>query len=36
MKNKPRSIVEKISVATPNKKCVASSNRFGAHFLLDW
>ena len=34
--NKPRSSVEKISVATSNKKCVASSNRFGAHFLLDW
>lgn len=27
-KNKPRSSVEKISVATPN--------RFGAYFLLDW
>lgn len=36
MKNKPRSCVEKIGVATPNKKCVASSNRFGTHFLLDW
>ena len=28
--------LKKISVATSNKKCVASSNRFGAHFLLDW
>ena len=34
--NKLRSSVGKISVATSNKKCVASSNRFGAHFLLDW
>ena len=34
--NKPRSNVEKIGVATSNKECVASSNRFGAHFLLDW
>lgn len=35
-KNKPRSSVEKIGVATPNKKCAVSSNRFGTHFLLDW
>ena len=36
MKNKSRSSVEKIGVTTPNKKCVASLNRFGTHFLLDW
>ena len=34
--NKSRFSVEKIDVATPNKKCVASSSRVGAHFLLDW
>lgn len=28
--------LKKIGVATPNKKCVASSSQFGAHFLLDW